>query len=140
MTLPQFKFEKLAVWHQSLDVIDACYRLAELLPRSEDFNLKSQMRRAATSIALNIAEGSTSQSNAEQARFVGMAIRSLVEVVACLRIIARRGWEIAPDALSGADAQAQTLFARLTAFRRALTANPAGVAEEGVEYDAEGIS
>jgi four helix bundle protein len=56
-----FKFEKLEVWNISLDYIDKMYTLAGLLPRTEDYNLKSQLIRAATSISLNIAEGSTSQ-------------------------------------------------------------------------------
>jgi len=66
--------------------------VAEVLPRSEDFNLKSQITRAATSVALNIAEGSQGQSDAEQARFLSIAIRSLIETVACQQIIQRRGY------------------------------------------------
>jgi len=85
-----YKFEQLEVWQISIEGIDLIYMLAEKLPKSEDFNLKSQIIRAATSVALNIAEGSTGQSDAEQARFLGMAIRSLVETVACQHIIRRR--------------------------------------------------
>jgi four helix bundle protein len=85
-----FKFEKLEVWRLALDYIDLVYDLAAQLPKSEEYNLKSQISRAATSIALNIAEGSTSQTDAEQARFLGLAIRSLIETVACLHIIRRR--------------------------------------------------
>jgi four helix bundle protein len=87
-----YKFEQLDVWKLALDYIDLVYKVAENLPRSEDFNLKSQITRAATSIALNIAEGSQGQSDAEQARFLGMAIRSLIETVACQQIIRRRGY------------------------------------------------
>lgn len=59
-----YKFEQLEVWRLALeDRFDLC--VGEKLPRSEDFNLKSQVTRAATSIALNIAEGSTGQSNVE---------------------------------------------------------------------------
>ena len=43
--------------------------------------LTSQIKRAADSIALNIAEGSTGQSNPEFAKFLGYAIRSGIEVV-----------------------------------------------------------
>lgn len=38
-----FKFEKLEVWRLSLDYLDLIYETAERLPRSEDYNLKSQM-------------------------------------------------------------------------------------------------
>ena len=85
-----FKFEKLEVWRLALDYIDVIYELAALLPKSEEYNLKTQICRAATSVALNIAEGSTGQTDAEQARFLGLAIRSLIETVACLHIIKRR--------------------------------------------------
>jgi four helix bundle protein len=71
-----YKFEKLEVWQLSVEYIDLVYQLAEQLPKIEEYNLKSQVIRAATSVALNIAEGSTGQSNAEQTRFLGMALRS----------------------------------------------------------------
>jgi len=91
-----FKFEKLEVWQLALEYIDLIYKIAEQLPRSEEYNLKSQMTRAATSIALNIAEGSTGQTDAEQARFLGLAIRSLLETVACQHIIKRRQYLMIP--------------------------------------------
>jgi four helix bundle protein len=67
-----------------------CYSIAESLPKQEDYNLISQIRRAAVSVALNIAEGSTGQSDAEQARFLSLAIPSLIETVACQHLIHRR--------------------------------------------------
>ena len=84
-----FKFEQLEVWKRSLIYIDLIDEIVVLLPKSEDYNLKSQIVRAATSVALNIAEGSTGQTDVEQARFLGFAIRSLVETVACQHIIHR---------------------------------------------------
>lgn len=48
--------------------------------------MTAQMKRAADSVALNIAEGSTGQTNAEFKQFLGYAIRSAVEVVTCLYI------------------------------------------------------
>ena len=71
-----FKFEKLEVWQLALEYVDLTYDLAGRLPKSEEYNLKSQIIRAATSVALNIAEGSTSQTDAEQGRFLSMAILS----------------------------------------------------------------
>lgn len=87
-----FKFEQLDVWKMSLDYCDSIYELANKLPESERFNLNSQITCAATSISLNIAEGSTSQSDPEQSRFLGMALRSLIETVACQRLITRRSY------------------------------------------------
>jgi four helix bundle protein len=64
-----YKFEQLEVWKLSLEYIDSIYVLAAKLPKSEEYNLKSQIVRATTSISLNIAEGSTGQSDAEQQGF-----------------------------------------------------------------------
>ncbi len=60
-----YKFERLEVWQLSLECVDLIYKIADAFPRNEEYNLKSQIIRAATSIALNIAEGSTGQSDAE---------------------------------------------------------------------------
>jgi four helix bundle protein len=118
----------------SLDYVDSIYELADKLPESERYNLKSQIIRAATSISLNIAEGSTSQSDPEQNRFLGMAIRSLIETVACQRIIARRKYITDTIFMQKIDTQAQELAKRLFAFRKALTKS---VNEESGPYDAE---
>lgn len=79
-----FKFEQLRVWQASLEFGERINHLADQFPKKEMFNLSSQIRRAADSIGLNIAEGSTGQSNAEQKRFLIFANRSALEVVACL--------------------------------------------------------
>ena len=116
-----YKFEQLEVWELALEYNDSIYTIAEQLPRAEDFNLKSQITRAATSIALNIAEGSTSQSDAEQARFLGMAIRSLIETVACQHLINRREYLKNLEPLRHAYRQSRKLFVKLQAFRNSLS-------------------
>jgi len=55
----------------ALAYVDAVYELSRLLPEREKYNLASQIERAATSIVLNIAEGSTGQTDPEQNRFLG---------------------------------------------------------------------
>lgn len=87
-----FKFENLEVWKLSLEYVDKIYEIANLLPAKEEYNLKTQIIRSATSVSLNIAEGSTGQTDAEFARFIGMAIRSGIEVIACLHLVKRRGY------------------------------------------------
>ena len=116
-----YKFEKLEVWKLSLDYVDDIYKLAAKLPRVEKFNLKSQMIRAATSISLNIAEGSTSHSNAEQSRYIRTAIGSLLETVACMHLIRRRGY-LKNDKvlLNETYKQSEELFRKLQMFRKAL--------------------
>jgi four helix bundle protein len=57
-----YKFESLEVWELSLEYVDMIYRTAAQLPETERYNLNSQVIRAGTSIALNIAEGSTGKA------------------------------------------------------------------------------
>lgn len=79
-----FKFENLVIWQKAMEFGEAINKLAFKFPKQEDYNLSSQIRRAADSIALNISEGSIGQSSAEFKRFLGFSIRSLAEVVTCL--------------------------------------------------------
>ena len=132
-----FKFEQLDVWKMSLDYVDLIYELAEKLPEAERYNLKSQITRAATSISLNIAEGSTSQSDAEQHRFLGMALRSLIETVACQRLILRRNYITEKIQFEKGDLQAQELAERLHAFRHSLINSKKSVHEEQAGYAAD---
>lgn len=114
-----YKFEKLEIYQLALDHLDLIYALAERLPASEQYNLRSQIIRAATSVVLNIAEGSTGQSDPEQVRFLGMALRSLVETVACRQIVVRRKF-LPADEATAVDACAQALFVKIQAMRNAL--------------------
>ena len=114
-----FKFEKLEVWQLSLEFVDKIYEITNLLPSEEKYNLKAQMMRSATSVTLNIAEGSTSQSDAEFSRFIGLAIRSCVEVVACLHLAKRRGY-VEGKIFNQAYEYAEKMFAKLQALRKKL--------------------
>ena len=53
-----YRFEKLRVYQHSMEFVSSIYKHTELLPNDEKFGLVSQIRRSATSIVLNIAEGS----------------------------------------------------------------------------------
>lgn len=66
--------------------------LASNFPKKAIYNLSSQLMRAIDSVALNISEGSIGQSNPEQNRFIGYAIRSLAETVTCLHKAKRRNY------------------------------------------------
>jgi four helix bundle protein len=114
-----FKFENLEVWKLSLEYVDEIYEITKLLPPKEEYNLKTQMIRAATSVSLNIAEGSTSQSDPEFGRFIGLAIRSCVEVVACLHLAKRRKY-IDEKNLVLAYELSEKMFAKLQALRKKL--------------------
>ena len=132
-----FKFERLEVWQLVLDYIDLIYGIAEQLPRGEEYNLKSQIKRAATSVALNVAEGSTGQTDAEQARFLGLAIRSLLETVACQHLISRREYLEDLTSLRQAYSQADLFAAKIQAMRNALVPERTWARESSVLYEVE---
>lgn len=79
-----FKFEKLQIWQKAMELGENINKMTDSFPKKELYNLSSQIRRAADSIALNISEGSILQSGPEYKRFLGYSIRSLAEVVTCL--------------------------------------------------------
>jgi four helix bundle protein len=85
-----FKFEKLLVWQKAVELSFVVHELSRKFPKEELYILTSQIKRAADSVSLNIAEGSTGQSNAEFNRFLGMALRSDIEVVGCIFLAKKR--------------------------------------------------
>jgi four helix bundle protein len=87
-----FPFEKLEVWHKALEFADIVYQLTKTFPDNERFGLTSQMRRAAVSVASNIAEGSARFSRNDFAHFVEIATGSLFEVVTQAAIGRRQGY------------------------------------------------
>jgi four helix bundle protein len=85
----KFKFEDLKVYEKALDFVDLAYEISKSFPSTEKFGLTSQFTRAAVSIALNIAEGS-SDSDKQFNRFLQMALDSVNECVVCATISKRQ--------------------------------------------------
>ena len=84
------KFERLIVWQKALELTAQVHELTKKFPKDELYILTAQIKRAADSVALNIAEGSTGQTDPEFRQFLGYAVRSAVEVVGCLHIGRKR--------------------------------------------------
>ncbi len=80
----KFKFEKLHIWRDAMDLGEQINSLTKDFPKKELYNLSSQILRAADSVALNISEGSIIQSKPEFRKFLGYSARSLAEVITCL--------------------------------------------------------
>lgn len=85
-----FKFEELRVWQKSVQLTSLVDGVADKFPKKELYNLSNQIRRAADSVSLNIAEGSTGQTNPEFKRFLGMSLRSGIEVIGCIYLAKER--------------------------------------------------
>jgi four helix bundle protein len=82
-------YRNLKVWHRTLDFVAQVYQVTNRFPSHEQYGLTSQVRRASTSIVLNIAEGATSGYDKEYGRFIRLAIRSANEVAAGFEIVKR---------------------------------------------------
>jgi len=115
----KFKFEKLIIWQKAMDFGEDINLMTEKFPQKEIFNLSSQTRRAVDSIALNISEGSIGQSNPEQRKFMGYAIRSLAEVITCLHKAVRRDY-INEDEFNKYYNESYHLMNMMIAFRNKL--------------------
>jgi four helix bundle protein len=73
-------YRELHVWQRSIQLATAVYRLAASFPRDEVYGLSSQMKRAAVSVASNIAEGYGRLSAGEYKQFLGIARGSTLEL------------------------------------------------------------
>ena len=73
-------YEELDVWQKGVSLAIEVYKVTELFPRSERFGLMGQIRRAATSIPANIAEGWGRGSTKEYIQFLLVARGSLLEL------------------------------------------------------------
>ena len=114
-----FKFEKLRVWELAIDLSLEVNLLTKKFPSEEKFILSQQMQRAADSVALNIAEGSTGQSNAEFKKFLGYSIRSGIEVVSCLYLGKKRKI-ISEEDFRSLYSQFESLITKLQALRKTI--------------------
>jgi four helix bundle protein len=77
---------KLDVYKCSREFVLSCYKLTRDLPDSERFVLTQQIRRAALSVHLNLAEGCSRRSNNERKRYFEIARGSIIEIDAALDI------------------------------------------------------
>ena len=82
-------FRELVVWQKSMELTVVIYRLTQGFPREEMFGLTSQLRRCATSIPSNIAEGQGRLNTREFRQFLGIARGSTCELQTQLEIARR---------------------------------------------------
>ncbi len=109
-------FRKLKIYQRAVMLATRVYLITGRLPREEEFGLCSQMRRAAVSVVLNIAEGSGGSSDRELIRFLEMARRSLYELLACAEICIELAALPCSECLS-LSTEADELAAMISGFR-----------------------
>ncbi len=114
-----FKFEKLVIWQLAIELANDVHFMTRSFPKEEMFSLTSQIKRAADSISLNIAEGSTGQSNPEQKKFLGYAQRSGIEVVSALYLAIKRDY-ITQETFDKFYNELDKLIAKIQAFKNTL--------------------
>lgn len=114
-----FKFEKLVIWQLSIEMANNIHLMTRSFPKEEMFSLTTQIKKAADSSALNIAEGSTGQSNPEQQRFLGYAQRSCIEVVSALYLAIKRDY-ITKEIFEIRYNELDSLVKKIQAFKNSL--------------------
>ncbi len=76
-----YSFEKLDCWQQARELAVWVYTITKNFPAEEKFGLVSQMRRAAISIASNIAEGTSRKTSKDQFHFSTISYSSTIELL-----------------------------------------------------------
>ena len=84
--------QKLDVYTTSKQFVLDCYMLSKRLPSEEKFGMISQIRRAALSVHLNIAEGASRKSEQERKRYYEISRGSVVEIDAALDVAKALGY------------------------------------------------
>lgn len=114
-----FKFERLEVWQESLELATMVHSVSTKFPKEEMYVLTSQLKRAADSVSLNIAEGSTGQTGPEFKKFLGYAIRSGIEVIGCIYLARKRNLISEVD-FNGVYSAMNNLIKRIQALRNSI--------------------
>ena len=95
-------FRELNVWSRSIELTTLIYALTNEFPKTEIYGLSAQMRRAAVSIASNIAEGSARNTRKDFKQFVAIARGSNCELQTQLVIASRLGFS-GPEKINEAE-------------------------------------
>jgi four helix bundle protein len=82
-------FRELDVWNCAMSLVLICYQLSDSFPKSEQYGLTSQLRRAAASVPANIAEGHNRRSQRAYLNHVNIALGSQAELDTLLELAQR---------------------------------------------------
>jgi four helix bundle protein len=112
-------YRDLTVWNTAVELTLEVYRITESFPRVEQFGLTSQMRRAAVSVASNIAEGHGRSTRGEFRNFLSIARGSAFEVEVQLFLAEKIGYAD-PSTLTKSRVLCDSISRMITRLKRAL--------------------
>ncbi len=81
-----YRFEDLEVWKIGMQIVHEVYKVTKKFPKTETFALSDQLQRAATSIVLNIAEGTGQPTKKSFSLYIQRSKSSTLECVACIKV------------------------------------------------------
>ena len=112
-----FSFENLEAYKVAKDLVVEIYKLQKTFPREELFALGDQIRRSASSITSNIAEGSGRNSYKEKIHYLEIAFGSMTESFSQLQIAVELGY-ISDDDIESLRPQFNRVAALLSLLKR----------------------
>jgi four helix bundle protein len=116
-------YEQLMVWQRGMEFVTECYRISADFPRAEQFGLTIQLRRSATSVPANIAEGNGRWYRKEYLHHLSIARGSVREAETLLKIAVRLRYT-APGQVADALCMSDEISRMLVALRRRLSSPP----------------
>ncbi|MBN2753872.1 MAG: four helix bundle protein [Candidatus Goldbacteria bacterium] len=110
-------FRDLIIWRESIVLVKDIYKVADLLPKTEEYNLKQQLKRAVVSVSLNIAEGKNRKTGKDFLHFLSISSGSISEVEAILTLSEELGYIKVNDELRN---KLDVLSRKINSFRKSL--------------------
>jgi four helix bundle protein len=112
-------YRDLTVWNTAVDLTLEVYRITESFPQTERFGLTNQIRRAAVSVASNIAEGHARSTRGEYRNFLSIARGSVIEIEVQLFLAEQIGYVKSPMLIK-ARGHCDAISRMITSLKRAL--------------------
>ena len=112
-------YRDLDVWKLSMDLAAECYRITKAFPKDELFGMTSQIRRAASSVPANIAEGHGREHTKEFLQYLSIARGSLMELQTHMLLAYRVGL-LPENALKEILRQSDTISKMISRLRQSL--------------------
>ncbi len=83
-TMLELSHKKLIAWQRAIQLLPLIYEVCNKLPKDENYNIISQMKRAGLSVSNNLAEGASRKTKPEKKRFFEISRSSVVEIDNCI--------------------------------------------------------